>query len=70
VNARIEKCLFVDLFMAITRMEGVQPRNELELSQRNMERLQELGPFVHLFENEFAAPMLKRLFNMMLRAAC
>ena len=67
VNARIEKCLFVDLFMAISRMEGVQPRNELELTQRNLERLQELGPFIHMFENEFAAPTLRRVLDIMMR---
>ena len=67
VNARIERALFVDLFMAITRMEGVQPRNELELTQRNLERLQELGPFIDLFENEFIGKILPRVFNIMLR---
>ncbi len=67
VNARIEKCLFVDLFMAITRMAGVQPRNELELTQRNMERLQELGPFIHMFETEFGSPLLQRLIDIMMR---
>lgn len=67
VNARIERALFVDLFMAITRMEGVQPRNELELTQRNLERLQELGPFIDLFENEFVGKILPRVFNIMLR---
>lgn len=67
VNARIEKALFVDLFMAITRMEGVQPRNELELTERNLERLQELGPFVQMFENEFAGPALKRIVDIMMR---
>jgi len=66
VNARIERCLFVDLFMAITRMEGVQPRNELELTQRNQERLQELGPVVHLAETELGK-MLKRLFDIMMQ---
>jgi hypothetical protein len=67
VNARIEKCLFVDLFMAITRMEGVQPRNELELSERNQERLQELGPFVEMFENEFAGPAILRTIGILRR---
>lgn len=67
VNARIQSCLFVDLFMAITKMEGVQPRNELELTQRNQERLQELGPFVHMFENEFAAPALRRIIDICMR---
>jgi hypothetical protein len=67
VNARIESCLFVDLFMAITRMEGVQPRNELELSERNQERLQELGPFVHMFEGEFASPAIRRIIGILRR---
>jgi hypothetical protein len=67
VNARIEKCLFVDLFMAISRMEGVQPRNELELTKRDLERLQELGPFIHMFENEFAAQALRRVLDIMMR---
>lgn len=66
VNARIEKCLFVDLFMAITRMDGVQPRNELELTQRNQERLQELGPFVKMFQNEFAGPVIRRVLDIMI----
>jgi hypothetical protein len=67
VAARIQHCLFVDLFMAITRMEGVQPRNQLELTERNQERLQELGPFVQMFENEFAGPAIKRVLDIMER---
>ena len=51
VNLRIEKCLFVDVFMAITQMQGVQPRNELELTKRDLERLQKLGPVIELVEN-------------------
>ena len=65
VAGRIEKCLFVDLFMAISRMEGVQPRNELELTKRDLERLQELGPFVELFENEFAGPAIRRVLAIL-----
>jgi len=53
IEARIDHCLFVDLFMAISRMEGVQPRNELELTKRDLERLQELGPVITLAEKEF-----------------
>jgi hypothetical protein len=54
VQGRINHCLFVELFMAITRMEGVQPRNELELTKRDLERLQELGPVVELAEKELS----------------
>jgi hypothetical protein len=67
VSARIERCLFVDVFMAITRMEGVQPRNELELTKRDLERLQQLGPFITLFENEFGNPFFERLLDIMTR---
>jgi hypothetical protein len=67
VSARIERCLFVDVFMAITRMEGVQPRNQLELTKRDLERLQQLGPFITLFENEFGNPFFERLLDIMTR---
>jgi hypothetical protein len=52
VNQRLEKALFVDVFMAITQMEGVQPRNELELTKRDLERLQKLGPVIDLVTGE------------------
>ncbi len=61
VNERVEHCLFVDLFMAISRMEGVQPRNELELTKRDLERLQELGPVIDLAEKELNQLVLRCL---------
>lgn len=67
VQKRIEKCFYVDVFMAITNMEGVQPRNELELTKRDLERLQQLGPFIELFETECAAPAIMRTLAIMER---
>ena len=67
IQARIKSCFFTDIFMAITQMEGVQPRNELELTKRDLERLQVLGPFIELFETEVASPFLQRVMNIMLR---
>ena len=67
INARINQCLFVDVFMAISRMEGVQPRNELELTKRDLERLQELGPFITKFENEFAGPAIEGVLDVLIR---
>ena len=67
VNARIDQCLFVDVFMAISRMEGVQPRNELELTKRDLERLQELGPFITKFETEFAGPTIETVMDIAMR---
>jgi len=53
-NLRLERALFVDVFMAITQMQGVQPRNELELTKRDLERLNKLGPVVNLVSNALA----------------
>lgn len=66
VQARIQRCLYVDVFMAISRMEGVQPRNELELTKRDLERLQELGPVVTLAEKELDV-ILMRVYDIMSR---
>ena len=67
VSQRLQRCLFVDIFMAITNMEGVQPRNELELTKRDLERLQVLGPFISLFETEFAGPAIQRVLDILIR---
>ncbi len=67
VVLRIKACLFVDVFQAITQMAGVQPRNELELTKRDLERLQRLGPVIELVEREVASAALQRIFAIMLR---
>lgn len=46
LTKRIDQLFYADLFMAITDMEGVQPRNEQELMYRNEEKLTQLGPVV------------------------
>ena len=67
VNERIGRILFNDVFMAITQMQGVQPRNELELTKRDLERLQVLGPFIKLFEDEAGDPSIKRVIDILER---
>ena len=64
IQLRIKECFFVNLFMAITQMAGVQPRNELELTKRDLERLQALGPFVNLFTTEVASPAVMRALDI------
>jgi len=66
VNQRLQKCLFVDVFMAISQMEGVQPRNELELTQRNLERLQAIGPVINATENALSQ-IIQRVLDIMIR---
>lgn len=66
VSSRVDRCLFVDVFMAITQMAGVQPRNELELTKRDLERLQQLGPVIELVENALA-DAIRRVLSIMAR---
>jgi len=67
-EARINEAFYVDLFLAITNMEGIQPRNELELSQKNSERLLMLGPPLQRVQLEFLSKVINRTFNQAVRA--
>lgn len=67
VEQRISRGFLVDLFLAISDMEGVQPRNQLELSQRNAERLQQMGPTLEREFGEFLDPLVSRTFNKLAR---
>jgi hypothetical protein len=46
LTRRVDQIFYADLFMAISDMEGVQPRNEQELLYRQEEKLTQLGPVV------------------------
>ena len=64
----IDEAFFVDLFLAISRMEGIQPKNEFELSQRNAERLLQLGPVLERIHGELLDKLIDRMFAQMVRA--
>ena len=68
VERRINSAFFVDLFMAITQMQGIQPKNQLDLTHRDRERLTQLGPVLERLQGEFQALMLDRLFNQCVAA--
>jgi hypothetical protein len=68
VEQRINEAFFVDLFLAISNMEGVQPRNQLDLMQRNEERLLQLGPVLEHLQGELQEPVIERTFNQAERA--
>lgn len=46
IQERVERWYYNDAFAVISQMEGVQPRNELELNLRQSEALMRLGPAV------------------------
>ena len=68
VERRINNAYFNDLFLAISNMEGIQPRNQLDLSQRNEERLIQLGPVLERLHGEFLDRMIDRVFNQAVKA--
>lgn len=46
LTRRVNQLFYADLWMAVTEMEGIQPRNQQELMYRNEEKLTQLGPVV------------------------
>jgi hypothetical protein len=67
IGQRIEKYFLVDVWLAISQMEGVQPRNNFEIAERRGEKMQRLGPVIGLWKSEGAQPLLERLMDIMER---
>lgn len=65
---RIDDAMHIDLFMAITEMEGIQPKNQLQLSQINEERLLQLGPVLEQVHGEWLARAVGRVAQQVLDA--
>ena len=68
VEQRIKDAFYVNMFLAITDMPGVQPKNEFQLAQVNQERLLQLGPPLERLHGELLDQVIERLFHMSLRA--
>lgn len=66
VENRINRCFFVDTFLMISQMEGVQPRNELELAMRQGEKIMQLGPVIESAENGLSIA-IQRVIRIMQR---
>lgn len=66
IEGRVEKWFFNDLFQMMANIEGVQPRNEMEIAERRNEKMQVLGPVVEGIENELAGD-IKRAYQIMAR---
>ncbi len=68
VERRIDRAFYVDLFMAISNLEGVQPKSEFQLSQVNQESLVQLGPALGRNHGEFVRPAVNDLFRQIIEA--
>lgn len=68
LHRQIDRMTYADLFMAITTMEGVQPRNVEELLRRHEEQLTQLGPVTDRANTEFLQIAFDRMFGILMRA--
>ncbi len=68
IQESIRTAYFSDLFLSITNMQGVQPRNVEEIASRNEEKLLMLGPVLDSLNNEVLDRGIDRTFNIADRA--
>lgn len=68
LEQKINQATYADLFMAITNMAGIQPRNIEEIAARNEEKLTQLGPVIERVNNEKLKVVIDRVFSIMQRA--
>ena len=65
---RIQEAFYADLFMMISNMEGIQPRNTMEIAERKEEKLLALGPVLENIYHGSLEPVIDRTFAIMNRA--
>ncbi len=62
---RIERAFFADLFLMLSQMDGIQPRNSLEIAERKEEKLLALGPVLENIYGGQLAPVIDQTFTIM-----
>lgn len=61
IRNAIDRLTYADLFMAITNMRGVQPRNVEEILKRDEEKLTQLGPVVEQVNDNMLPIAVERM---------
>lgn len=54
----VNQAFYVDLFKMLENLQGVQPRNVMELAERKEEKLLQLGPVLDRLHNELYHPLI------------
>lgn len=67
IKHAIDRLTFADLFMAITNMPGVQPRNVEEIIKRDEEKLTQLGPVVEQVNDDMLPVAVDRMIGIATR---
>lgn len=66
-STAVDRLTYAELFMAITNMAGIQPRNMEEIAARNEEKLTQLGPVIERVNVEQLEKVIDRSFGIMAR---
>lgn len=64
---RIDRTFYADLFLMLSNMEGIQPRNQFEIAERKEEKLLALGPVLENIYNDQLEPVIDRTFAILNR---
>lgn len=62
---RVDKSFYVDMFLMMDRLRGVQPRNEREIAERHEEKLLALGPVLENTNDDLLDPLTDIEFEIM-----
>lgn len=64
---RINAAFYADLFLMLSNMEGIQPRNQFEIAERKEEKLLALGPVLENIYNGQLEPAIDRTYAILNR---
>jgi hypothetical protein len=64
IKDAIDRLTLADLFMAISQMPGVQPRNVEELIRREEEKLTQIGPVVEMVNDDMLPIAVERMIGI------
>lgn len=62
---RIERSYYADLFLMLSQMEGIQPRNTMEIAERKEEKLLALGPVLENIYTGQLEPVIDRTYEIL-----
>ncbi len=62
---RVNRIFYVDMFLMLAQMEGIQPRNEKEIAERHEEKLLQLGPVLESVNDDLLEPLTDIEFDRM-----
>ena len=68
MERRISRCFYADLFLMLSQMEGIQPRNEAEIAERHEEKLLALGPVLESTNDGLLDPLTEIQFIIMMQS--